>query len=75
VLPCADIDEEARQQAAAEAVGRLWGEGSGYGTLLPEAGFDADAFTVWETPVEDRSLASWRRVGEFRLGGGGGGGN
>jgi hypothetical protein len=68
------VDEAERHAAAAEAVGRLWGEGSGYATLLPESGFDAGAFTVWETPVEDRSLASWRRVAEFKLCGGGGGG-
>ncbi|GBF93915.1 cyclic phosphodiesterase [Raphidocelis subcapitata] len=65
----ADIDDEARAAAAAEAVARLWGDAAGYGTLLPASGFDAGAFAVWETPAADRSLGSWRRVGEFRLGG------
>lgn len=64
----ADIDADARQAAASEAVARLWGEGAGYDTLLPDSGFDAGSFSVWATPVEDMSLASWQRLAEFKLG-------
>ena len=63
----ADLEPAARAAAAADAVRRLYGEGSGHGTLLPEAGFDVGALTVWETPVEDAALESWRRVAEFPL--------
>lgn len=67
--PRADIDDEARAAAASEAVARLWGDAAGYDTLLPESGFAAGALAVWETPAEDLTLASWRRVAELPLGG------
>ncbi len=50
---------------------RLWGEGSTYDTLLPDSGFDVGGFSVWYTPVEDKSLESWERVAEFKLAGSG----
>ncbi|KAI8469818.1 MAG: RNA ligase/cyclic nucleotide phosphodiesterase [Monoraphidium minutum] len=67
-----DASDPDRRDAAAAAVARLWGEAAGYDTLLPDAGFTAASLSLWLTPAEDRSLASWRRVAEFPLGGGGG---
>lgn len=66
----ADLQPGQRAAAQAGAVQRLYGEGSGYGTLLLDSGFTADAVTVWHTPPEDRSLASWRQVAEVKLRGG-----
>lgn len=63
-----DADEQQRQQAASEAVQRLWGEGSGYDTLLPDNGYSVGGLSVWYTPAEDKTLESWTRVAEFNLG-------
>jgi hypothetical protein len=63
----ADLAPEARAAAAHAAVQRLYGEGASYGTLLTDAGFKADTLTLWHTPVEDTSLASWKQVEEFKL--------
>jgi hypothetical protein len=52
---------------AAQEVQRLYGEGSGYGTLLLQQGFTAERVAVWYTPVEDTSLRSWAQVAEFEL--------
>lgn len=65
--PPPDVGDDDRRASAAAAVSRLWGEGSGYDTLLPDTGFEAGSFSVWRTPVEDVSLASWQRIAEFEL--------
>lgn len=70
----ADVDDAARHSAATAALSRLYGENADYGTLLLDPGFTASHISLWYTPAEDRSLASWRRVAEWPLGSGGGGG-
>lgn len=68
----AQLEAQARAAAAAAAVARLYGEGADYGTLLTDAGCTCDALTLWYTPADDTSLASWSQVAEFKLGDGGG---
>lgn len=63
----AQIEPEAIHQAQQAAVQRLYGEGSDYSTLLTEPGFDVEAVSVWLTPEEDRSLASWEQIAEYQL--------
>jgi 2'-5' RNA ligase len=70
----APIDPQQRAQAAAEATARLYGPESDYRTLLADDGFDARTVSLWHTPLDDPSLASWRLVAEVALGGEGGGG-
>mmetsp|Transcript_30140 Transcript_30140/g.71785 ORF Transcript_30140/g.71785 Transcript_30140/m.71785 type:complete len:189 (+) Transcript_30140:74-640(+) len=64
-----DIDFSQRSRAVSEARRRLYGEGSGYGSLLVEAGFWAEEIGLWRTDPEDRSLAGWTRIGRYALGG------
>lgn len=59
--------QEERAESAKAAVGRLYGEGSGYRTLLRDVGFTAASLAVWYTPAEDRSLGSWVRVADVPL--------
>lgn len=59
-----DMPEEERAAAAAEAQRRLM-EGGG----VAAAGVDITSVAVWYTPVEDRSLESWRLVKQLPLGG------
>lgn len=63
----ASLGPEAMAQAQQAAVQRLYGEGSTYSSLLTDAGFTAEAITVWYTPEEDRSLGSWKQVAELPL--------
>jgi hypothetical protein len=63
----ADITPEQRAASAAAAVKRLYGEGSGYDTLLPESGCTVVAVELWYTPVEDKSLESWVKVAGWAL--------
>lgn len=63
----ADVDDTARTASQQAAVQRLYGEGSDYKTLLTDNGFVAEAISLWYTPVEDRSLASWKQVAECPL--------
>ncbi len=46
---------------------RLYGEGSGYDTLLADPGFEVSHLSVWYTPVADRSCESWCLVEEVEL--------
>lgn len=62
-----DADEATRARVAEDEVARLYGEGSGYDTLLVETGYTVESLQVWYTPTDDRSLASWCMVGEFEL--------
>ncbi|KAG2429139.1 hypothetical protein HYH02_014175 [Chlamydomonas schloesseri] len=62
-----DIPEEERAKAVEYETARLYGESSGYDTLLVENGYEVDSFAVWYTPVADKSLKSWCLVGEFEL--------
>ena len=62
-----DIPEQQREKCAAEAVQRLYGEGSDYGTLLPDNGCGIVGLSLWFTPVEDKSLQSWEKLGEWEL--------
>eukprot|EP00878_Enallax_costatus_P008373 GHUV01008752.1.p1 GENE.GHUV01008752.1~~GHUV01008752.1.p1 ORF type:complete len:214 (+),score=46.03 GHUV01008752.1:126-767(+) len=64
----ADIGPEQRTASQQRAIQRLYGEGSDYSTLLTDNGFTADAVTLWFTPVEDKTLASWKQVAVFPLG-------
>jgi len=64
----AEIADEAKADSMRQAVQRLYGEASNYSTLLTNQGFTADAITLWYTPVEDKSLASWKQVAEYSLG-------
>lgn len=70
-LLCADMEDGTRTNAATAAVGRLYGERADYSTLLLDPGFTASYLSLWFTPADDLSLASWRRVAEWPLGGGG----
>jgi hypothetical protein len=63
----ADLGPEVVHQSQQAAVQRLYGEGTDYSTLLTDTGYAADAITVWYTPVEDKSLASWKQVAELQL--------
>jgi hypothetical protein len=63
----ADVDDAARSASQQAAVQRLYGEGSDYETLLTDNGFTAEAISLWYTPVEDRTLASWKQVAECQL--------
>ena len=70
----APLDDRQRAEAAAEATARLYGPESDYRTLLADDGFDARTVSLWHTPPDDPSLASWRLVAELPLGEGGEGG-
>lgn len=59
-----DLPQEERAAVAAEAQQRLM-EGDG----VAAAGVDIGSVAVWYTPVEDKSLESWRLVKELPLGG------
>ena len=50
----------------AQAHKRLYGEGSGYDTLLVETGFAVDSIAVWYTPA-DKTAASWCKVADIPL--------
>lgn len=63
----ADAPPEVRAASQAAATQRLYGEGSGYATLLTDPGFTADALSLWYTPLEDCTCASWAQVAEFPL--------
>lgn len=65
----ADIDEHTKALAKQAAVQRLYGKGSNYSTLLTDNGFMAESISLWHTPVEDQTLASWQQVAEFTLSG------
>lgn len=65
----ASIDGEQRAAAAAEATARLYGPDADYRTLLADDGFDARTVSLWHTPPDDTSLASWRMVAELPLSG------
>ncbi|PNW77034.1 hypothetical protein CHLRE_10g419550v5 [Chlamydomonas reinhardtii] len=62
-----DIPQEERAKAVEYETARLYGESSGYDTLLVENGYQVDSLAVWYTPVADKSLQSWCLVGEFEL--------
>jgi hypothetical protein len=63
----ADLTDEVKAESTRQAVQRLYGDGSSYNTLLTDNGFNAEAITLWYTPVEDKSLGSWVQVAEFAL--------
>lgn len=63
----ADIPLPEREAAAKAAVQRLYGEGSGYTTLLSESGFEVDSIALWYTPTEDKALSTWCQVATFDL--------
>lgn len=63
----ADLSDEAKAESMRQAVQRLYGDGSSYNTLLTDNGFNAEAISLWYTPVEDKSLGSWVQVAEFAL--------
>eukprot|EP00775_Hariotina_reticulata_P008216 gene8216-8408_t len=63
----ADLSDEAKAESMRQALQRLYGDGSSYNTLLMDNGFNAAAISLWYTPVEDKSLASWVQVAEFAL--------
>lgn len=64
---CSDMDESERAKVVEYETGRLYGEGSGYDTLLADPGFEVSHFSVWYTPVADRSCESWCLVEEVEL--------
>lgn len=64
-----DIPEAEREVAAAQASKRLYGEGSGYETLLIEPGFAVDSISLWYTPTEDKTTAKWCKVADIPLSG------
>ena len=45
---------------------RLFGRDAA--TALEEGSFTAHRITVWDTDGADKSLKSWKKVGEFELG-------
>ena len=53
----------------AETHRRLYGEGSGYDTLLIETGFTVDSIAVYYTPIEDKELKSWVKIADIPLSG------
>lgn len=78
-LVYSDMSTESRESLAAEMQQKLFasknqgdgdGDGNGGGLekeILKENGFLADSLAVWYTPVEDKSLESWRAVSVFPL--------
>jgi 2'-5' RNA ligase len=73
-LVYSDMSTEDRQKLAAELQQKLFhinttnsGGGEDSGDQLKEGGFLADSLAVWYTPVEDKSLESWRAVSVFPL--------
>ncbi|GFR41776.1 hypothetical protein Agub_g2536 [Astrephomene gubernaculifera] len=65
-----DAEPAERAKVVDSETGRLYGEGSGYDSLLVETGFEVDRLAVWYTPTEDRSTGAWSCVGEVELAGG-----
>ncbi|KXZ43694.1 hypothetical protein GPECTOR_83g306 [Gonium pectorale] len=64
-----DIDEAERDKVVKYERDRLYGESSGYDTLLVENGYEVGSFAIWYTPTEDKSLKSWCLVDEIELSG------
>ena len=64
-----DIPQDERDKAAAVAHKRLYGEGSGWDTLLCQPGFVADSLAVYYTPTEDKELKSWVKIADVPLSG------
>ncbi len=62
-----DMEESERAQVVEYETARLYGEGSGYDTLLADPGYEVSHFSVWYTPVADRSCESWCLVEEVEL--------
>ena len=74
-LVYSDLSTDARETLAANLQKKLFPCNSsggsdcdgGVGEKLEENGFLADSLAVWYTPVEDKSLESWRSVSVFPL--------
>lgn len=62
-----DADEPTKAASRGAALARLYGDAAGYDTLLVDPGFDAQSISLWYTPAEDRTCASWARVADFAL--------
>jgi hypothetical protein len=67
-LVYASLEEGERAELAIKERQRLYGEGSGYATLLAEHGFPVTTISIWQTDPEDPTTGSWRKVGEVPLG-------
>ncbi|EFJ50788.1 hypothetical protein VOLCADRAFT_120612 [Volvox carteri f. nagariensis] len=63
----ADMDDAEKAKVVEYETGRLYGESSGYDTLLVETGYEVDSFTLWYSPIEDRTTRSWCLVEEYPL--------
>jgi hypothetical protein len=59
--------QEGRTAAAREATARLYGEAAGYDTLMREPGFMVTSLSLWYTPIDDYTCASWKLVEEVPL--------
>jgi hypothetical protein len=69
-LVYSDMSTEHRQALAAEMQQKLCPSNESSGgedEKLVERGFLADSLAVWYTPVEDKTLESWRAVSVFPL--------
>eukprot|EP00195_Chlamydomonas_chlamydogama_P007635 CAMPEP_0202912074 /NCGR_PEP_ID=MMETSP1392-20130828/56776_1 /ASSEMBLY_ACC=CAM_ASM_000868 /TAXON_ID=225041 /ORGANISM="Chlamydomonas chlamydogama, Strain SAG 11-48b" /LENGTH=194 /DNA_ID=CAMNT_0049602859 /DNA_START=247 /DNA_END=831 /DNA_ORIENTATION=+ len=62
-----DIDDAQKKEVVQASFKRLYGEGSGYDTLLVQNGYEVSSVSVWYTPTEDKSTKSWCRVAEIPL--------
>ena len=63
-LVYADLSEEEKDEAVERSRARLFQSVS---TKLGEPGFRAEKVSVWYTPTEDKSLASWCKIADIEI--------
>ncbi|GLC45448.1 hypothetical protein PLESTM_001735800 [Pleodorina starrii] len=63
----ADLADEEKAKVVEQETARLYGESSGYDTLLVETGYEVGSLALWYTPTEDTSTQSWCLVEEYPL--------
>ncbi|GLI64324.1 hypothetical protein VaNZ11_007551 [Volvox africanus] len=63
----ADLDDTEKAKVVEYETARLYGESSGYDTLLVETGYEVGSLALWYTPTDDETTQSWCLVEEYPL--------
>ncbi|GIL52048.1 hypothetical protein Vafri_8012 [Volvox africanus] len=63
----ADLDDAEKAKVVEYVTARLYGESSGYDTLLVETGYEVGSLALWYTPTGDETTKSWCLVEEYPL--------
>ncbi|GIL83708.1 hypothetical protein Vretimale_10495 [Volvox reticuliferus] len=63
----ADLVDAEKAKIVEYETARLYGESSGYDTLLVETGYEVGSLALWYTPTDDHTTQSWCLVEEFLI--------